>query len=83
METRRVIEEFGRHRKDSGSAEVQIALLTSRIVSLTSDHFGVHKKDKHSYLGLLKMMGKRKRLLAFLKRRSIRRHDAILRRLGI
>lgn len=83
METKRVVEEFGRHQKDCGSVEVQIALLTSKIVSLASTHFSVHKKDKHGYLGLVKMVGRRKKLLSYLKKCSVRRYDAILKRLGI
>ncbi|MEW5815955.1 MAG: 30S ribosomal protein S15, partial [Spirochaetota bacterium] len=62
-----IIKEFGENEKDSGSTEVQIALLTTRIKELT-EHFAIHKKDHNSRRGLLKLVGQRRRLLKYLKR---------------
>ena len=67
---RQVIEKFKLHEFDSGSPEVQIALLTERIRSLT-EHFKVHKNDHHSRRGLLKMVGQRRRLLDYLKNKNV------------
>lgn len=77
-----LIEEYRTHESDTGSAEVQIALLTSRIKHLT-EHFKSHAKDHHSRLGLLKMVGKRRRLLDYLKRKDFERYQAIIGRLDI
>ena len=70
------------HDADSGSPEVQIALLTERITQLT-DHFKVHKKDFHSRRGLLKLVGRRRRLLDYLKANKVERYRAILKELGL
>ncbi len=73
---------FQHHEKDTGSAEVQIALLTERIRSLT-DHFKLHVKDHHSRRGLLKIVGKRKRLLDYMKARNINKYRALIQELGL
>lgn len=73
---------FGQHEKDTGSTEVQVALLTRRINEL-SEHFKVHKKDHHSRQGLLKMVGKRRRLLDYLKRKDFERYQKIIAQLGL
>ncbi len=70
------------HDKDTGSPEVQVALLTSRIQELT-EHFKVHAKDHHSRRGLLKLVGRRRRLLDYLKRQDFERYRTTIERLGI
>lgn len=77
-----IIEEFKLHDSDSGSPEVQVALLTRRIQELT-EHFQTHKKDHHSRRGLLKLVGRRRRLLDYLKRKDIERYRSTIERLGI
>jgi small subunit ribosomal protein S15 len=77
-----VIEKFRKHENDSGSPEVQIALLTERLNTL-SDHFKMHGKDHHSRRGLLKMVGQRKRLLAYLKKKDLEGYRALIKELGI
>ena len=77
-----IIEKFRVHENDSGSAEVQIALLTERIRELT-EHFQVHKKDFHSRRGLLKLVGQRRRLLDYLKSRKIDKYRKIVKELGL
>jgi small subunit ribosomal protein S15 len=77
-----VIERFKVHEKDTGSPEVQIALLTSRIQYLT-DHFKVHKKDHHSRRGLLKLVGQRRRLLNYLKKKDVEKYLNLIQELGI
>jgi len=77
-----IIEKFKVHEKDTGSPEVQIALLSNRIQYL-ADHFKVHKKDHHSRRGLLKMVGQRRRLLNYLRRRDVERYRAVIKELGI
>ena len=77
-----LIQSYRTHDVDTGSPEVQIALLTKRIEYLT-DHFKAHGKDHHSRQGLLKMVGKRRRLLDYLKRKDLERYERILGRLGI
>jgi len=77
-----IIGNFQSHEKDTGSPEVQIALLTERITYLT-DHFKVHKKDHHSRRGLLKLVGKRRQLLGYLKRKDIERYRTVIKRLGL
>jgi small subunit ribosomal protein S15 len=77
-----IIEEFKTHEGDTGSSEVQVALLTNRINELT-EHFKVHKKDHHGRRGLLKLVGRRRRLLAYLKRKDLERYRATIERLGI
>ncbi|MBU0733066.1 MAG: 30S ribosomal protein S15 [Proteobacteria bacterium] len=79
---REVIERFKVHEKDTGSPEVQIALLTSRIRYLT-DHFKLHKKDHHSRRGLLKLVGQRRRLIKYLKRKDMEKYRDLIKELGI
>ncbi|MDR2046842.1 MAG: 30S ribosomal protein S15 [Clostridiales bacterium] len=77
-----VIERFARHEGDTGSPEIQIALLTQRIAKL-NEHLSVHKKDNHSRRGLLKMVGARRSLLKYLKVKDIERYRAILAELKL
>jgi small subunit ribosomal protein S15 len=77
-----VIDRFKKHEGDSGSPEVQIALLTERINTLSA-HFKSHAKDHHSRRGLLKMVGQRKRLLAYLKKKDLEGYRALIKELGI
>jgi small subunit ribosomal protein S15 len=77
-----VIGKFKKHDADSGSPEVQIALLTERINTL-SGHFKAHKADHHSRRGLLKMVGQRKRLLAYLKKKDLEGYRSLIKELGI
>jgi small subunit ribosomal protein S15 len=77
-----VIRQYRRHDSDSGSPEVQIAVLTNRITYLT-EHFKLHKKDHHSRRGLLELVGRRRRLLNYLQRIDVSRYKAVLERLGI
>ena len=81
-DTDEVIERYKKHEKDSGSPEVQIAVLTERIRHLT-EHFKHHKKDHHSRRGLLKMVGQRKRLLNYVKSKDIEGYRALIKELGI
>ncbi len=81
-DTPSVIEEFGTHEKDTGSPEVQVALLTERINHLT-EHLRTHKKDHHSRRGLLMMVGKRRRLLAYLRNQDVERYRSLIARLGL
>ena len=77
-----IIAEYGRKPGDTGSPEVQIALLTARISDLT-EHLKVHKKDHHSRRGLLKMVGQRRGMLDYLKKTDIERYRAIVQKLGL
>lgn len=77
-----LIKDFATHDGDTGSPEVQIAILTRRIQYLT-EHFKTHAKDHHSRHGLLKMVGKRRRLLDYLKRKDLTRYQTVIQRLGI
>ena len=77
-----IIDKYRLHEHDSGSPEVQIALLTERIKYLT-EHFRVHKKDHHSRRGLLKLVGQRRRLLDYLKATKIERYRTIVKDLGL
>jgi small subunit ribosomal protein S15 len=77
-----IIEGNRTHETDTGSPEVQIAILTERIAQLT-EHLKVHAKDNHSRLGLLKMVGKRRNLLDYLAKKDIERYRAIIAKLGI
>ncbi len=81
-EKKKIIEEFARFPGDTGSTEVQVALLTARINRL-SDHLKTHKHDFHSHRGLLKMVGQRKRLLRYLEREDKDRYKALIERLGL
>jgi small subunit ribosomal protein S15 len=77
-----IIKEFQSKAGDTGSPEVQIALLTERINTLT-DHFRTHTKDHHSRRGLLKIVGQRRRLLDYLKKKDVERYRGLIARLGI
>ncbi|PIE75344.1 MAG: 30S ribosomal protein S15 [Deltaproteobacteria bacterium] len=77
-----LINDFKRHEGDTGSPEVQIAILTKRIIYLT-EHVKIHKKDHHSRRGLLTLVGRRRRLLNYLKKKDISRYRAILGELGL
>lgn len=80
-EKERIIAEYQTHEGDTGSPEVQIAILTARINGL-NEHFAVHKKDHHSRRGLLKMVGQRRGLLNYLKKKDIMRYRELIQRLG-
>ena len=82
IDTSKVIVEHKRSATDTGSPEVQVALLTARIEDL-SDHFKVHKKDHHSRRGLLTMVNQRRSLLAYLKKKDGARYQALIQRLGL
>ncbi len=77
-----IIEKFAQSEGDTGSPEVQIALLTARIETLKA-HFAVHKKDHHSRRGLLQMVGKRRNLLTYLKNKDIERYRAVIAKLNL
>ncbi|MBI2414214.1 MAG: 30S ribosomal protein S15 [Deltaproteobacteria bacterium] len=79
---RDIIKTFETHAGDTGSPEVQVALLSERINSLSS-HFKTHKSDHHSRRGLLKMVGRRRRLLDYVKRSDVERYKALIERLGL
>ena len=81
-QTRTIIDGHRLHESDTGSPEVQVALLTNRIAYLT-EHFKSHPKDHHSRRGLLKLVGQRRRLLDYLKRRDFGRYKGLIERLGI
>jgi small subunit ribosomal protein S15 len=78
----KIIGEYRTHDTDTGSPEVQVALLTSRINELT-EHFKTHTKDHHSRRGLLKLVGQRRRLLDYLKGKDLERYRSTIERLGI
>jgi small subunit ribosomal protein S15 len=77
-----IIGDYQLHEKDTGSSEVQIALLSARIEYLT-EHFKSHKKDHHSRRGLLKLVGQRRRLLNYIKDNDVERYRNIIKRLGL
>lgn len=77
-----IIKDFQVHEKDTGSPEVQIAILSARIKYLT-EHFKIHKKDHHSRRGLLKLVGQRRRLLDYLKGKNVEKYRNVIERLGI
>lgn len=77
-----IIENFKMHPSDTGSPEVQIALLSERINYLT-EHFKIHKKDHHSRRGLLRLVGKRRQLLNYLKKKNVDRYNTVIERLGL
>ncbi len=77
-----IISEFRRHERDSGSPEVQVALITKRIEYLT-EHFKAHAKDHHSRRGLLMLVGQRRRLLEYLRQKDLTRYRALIDRLGL
>ena len=80
--TAELMAEFGKTPNDSGSAEVQVAILTERIRNLT-EHLKVHKKDKHTQRGLMMLIGKRRGLLKYVKERNIDEYRALIKKLGI
>ena len=82
MNKEQIIKDFGRQDGDTGSPEVQIALLTARINEL-NEHLKVHKKDHHSRRGLLKMVGRRRNLLGYLKKNDLEGYRALIARLGL
>ncbi len=77
-----IIDNYRLHEKDTGSPEVQIALLSARIEYLT-EHFKTHKKDHHSRRGLLKLVSQRRRLLDYVKSKDVERYRAVIQRLGL
>ncbi len=79
---REIIDRYRLHDSDTGSAEVQVAILSERITYLT-DHFKTHAKDHHSRRGLIKLVGQRRRLLNYLKNKDIERYRALIERLGL
>ncbi|MYA88644.1 MAG: 30S ribosomal protein S15 [Boseongicola sp. SB0662_bin_57] len=81
-EKARVIKEYGTKEGDTGSPEVQVAILSSRIATLT-EHFKTHKKDNHSRRGLLKLVAQRRKLLDYVKRKDESRYLDLIRRLGL
>lgn len=82
IEKQPVIEQHRQHESDTGSAKVQVALLTARINGLT-DHFRTHKKDHHGRRGLLKMVGTRRRLLNYMKSRGLSSYRSLIAELGL
>jgi small subunit ribosomal protein S15 len=82
VKKKNIIESFKTHDHDTGSPEVQIALLTERITYLT-EHFKTHKKDHHSRRGLLKLVSQRKRLIGYLKDSDKKRYEIVIEKLGI
>lgn len=77
-----LIKEYAREEGDTGSPEVQVAILTERIVTLTG-HFKDHKKDNHSRRGLVKMVNQRRKLLDYVKSRDVERYQSLIKRLGL
>ena len=82
LQKRQIVEKFQRHEGDTGSPEVQIALLSTRITYLT-EHFKIHKKDHHSRRGLLKLVSQRRKLLNYLKQSDKERYEKVIERLEI
>lgn len=82
IDTQKVIEEFKRGPADTGSPEVQVALLSARIDQLT-EHFKLHKQDHHSRRGLLKLVNQRRSLLGYLKKKDVERYKTLIERLGL
>ena len=78
----KIISEFQKKTKDTGSSEVQIALLTKRINSLT-EHFKKNKKDNHSKIGMVKLISRRKNLLSYLKKENLKKHEEIIKKLNL
>lgn len=77
-----IVKDNRTHSKDTGSPEVQIALITNRINYLT-EHFSTHKKDYHSRTGLMKLVGQRKRLLEYLKQQDVKRYESLIKKLKL
>ena len=82
MTKQEIIEKFALHEGDTGSPEVQVALLTNRINHL-NEHLKEHPHDKHSYRGLLKMVGRRRNMLAYLRSKDVERYRALIAKLGL
>ncbi|MCI5147768.1 MAG: 30S ribosomal protein S15 [Candidatus Electrothrix sp. AR3] len=82
VKKKEIIEKFAVHEGDTGSPEVQIALISDRIIYLT-DHFKTHAKDHHSRRGLLKLVGQRRSLLQYLRKKDVNRYRTIIQALGI
>ena len=80
---KKIISDFKRDKKDTGSPEIQVAILTERINSLTASHFDTHVKDHHSRYGLIKMVGLRKRLLQYLQKTDSKKYKDIIARLDL
>lgn len=78
-----IVAKYGSSDKDSGKPEVQVAILTKRINDLSAEHFNMHKKDNHSRRGLLKMVGKRRKLLRYLENKDVERYRKIIKDLEI
>ena len=78
----KIVSEFQKKKNDTGSSEVQIALLTKRINSLTN-HFKSNKKDNHSREGMIKLISKRRRLISYLKRKNIKKYEEIIKKLNL
>ncbi len=78
----KIVKEFGKNEKDTGSTEVQIALLTNRITYL-KDHFQKHTKDNHSRMGLLKMVAKRRKLLNYLRKTDLESYKSLIQKLKL
>ena len=81
-DTKSIVEEFGTHATDTGSPEVQVALITERVNRLT-EHLKIHKKDHHSRRGLLMLVGKRRRLLNYLRKEDVERYRSLIAKLGL
>lgn len=81
-EKNKIIAEYGENANDSGSSDVQVALLTARINDL-QDHFKTHKHDHHSRRGLLRMVNQRRKLLDYIKRKDLTRYQSLIKRLGL
>ena len=81
-EKEKIMKEYATHEGDTGSVEVQVALLTADINNLT-DHMKSHKHDHHSYVGLLKKIGHRRNLLAYLRKKDVTRYRELIQRLGL
>lgn len=79
---REIVNDFRLHETDTGSPEVQVALLSARIGELT-EHFKIHKKDHHSRRGLLKLVGHRRRILDYLKKKDVERYRRLIQKLGL
>ena len=80
--TAELVKEFGKDENDTGNVEVQVAILSERIRNLT-EHLKVHKKDNHTRRGLMKLIGKRRGLLKYIKKRDIEQYRSLIKRLGI
>lgn len=83
INTSSTVEQFKRHTTDTGSVEVQVALITERINHLNNNHFDAFPKDRASRVGLMKLVGQRRRLLDYLRRNDEERYDVLIKQLGI